>query len=146
MRAFFLRGNILDVRAVDFGTSTTVATLVVSGQEPSVLDVDGRRAGVEEEQGVGAVRRRWVAVVLIVLAVPFVVLAGMRLVGADGDKYTIAALALTPYAAVGEPALDAVALLLRSWWTGGIVLLLAAMMVACMSAADQPRASRRQPR
>jgi hypothetical protein len=85
-----------------------------------------------------------VAVVLIVLAVPFVVLAGMRLVGADGDKYTVAALALTPYAAVGGPVLDAVALLLRSWWTGGIVLLLAAMVVACMSAADQPRASRRQ--
>jgi molecular chaperone DnaK (HSP70) len=31
----------LDVLAVDFGTSTTVATLAVSGQEPSVLDVDG---------------------------------------------------------------------------------------------------------
>jgi hypothetical protein len=40
MRAFFLRGNIFDVRAVDFGTSTKVATLVVSGQDPSVLDVD----------------------------------------------------------------------------------------------------------
>jgi hypothetical protein len=56
---------------------------------------------VEAEQGVGAVRRRWVTVVLIVLAMPFVVLASMRLVGAEGDKYTIAALALTPYAAVG---------------------------------------------
>jgi len=99
------------------------------GQTPGM---DGRRLGWH----------RIVTGLLVVVAVPFAVLAILRFIGFDGGEYTIAALALTPYAAVGGLVLGAVALVLRRWWTGGVVLLLAVALTALILprtiAGDQP--------
>jgi endonuclease/exonuclease/phosphatase (EEP) superfamily protein YafD len=88
------------------------------------------------------VRHRWVTIVLVVVAIPFTVLAGLRFFGVDGDRYTIAALALTPYAAVCGLVLAALTLALRRWWTGGVVLVLAVALTALvlprLFASDQP--------
>lgn len=79
---------------------------------------------------------------LVLAAVPFVALACLRFAGFDGNQYTIAALALTPYAAGGGLVLGAVTLLLRRWWTGGVVLVLAGTLTALVLprtfASDQP--------
>jgi endonuclease/exonuclease/phosphatase (EEP) superfamily protein YafD len=87
-------------------------------------------------------RRRWVTVLLVVVAVPFAVLASLRILGVDGDQYTIAALALTPYAAVAGLALGGITLALGRWRTGGVVLVLAVALTALvlprMFASDQP--------
>jgi endonuclease/exonuclease/phosphatase (EEP) superfamily protein YafD len=94
--------------------------------------MDGRRLG----------RHRIVTGLLMVAAVPLAVLAVLRIAGFDGGEYTIAALALTPYAAAGGLVLGAVALILRRWWTGGVVVLLAVALTALilprMFAVDQP--------
>jgi endonuclease/exonuclease/phosphatase (EEP) superfamily protein YafD len=78
-------------------------------------------------------RPRLSTVLLGLAAVPFAVLAGLRLLGIDGGRYTIAALALTPYATVAGAVLAALALLLRHWWIGGVVLgLVLALVVAIL--------------
>ncbi len=79
---------------------------------------------------------------LLVLALPLFVLAVLRVTGIDGNRYTIAALAMTPYVAVGGALLGVVALLLRRWWTGAVVILLVValgvVVLPRMYAADQP--------
>jgi hypothetical protein len=71
-----------------------------------------------------------ITILLLIVAVPFAVLVFLRLVGIDGNRYTAAALALTPYAAVGGLLLGVLALVLRRWWIGGVVLALAVALVA----------------
>jgi endonuclease/exonuclease/phosphatase (EEP) superfamily protein YafD len=105
--------------------------------------------GVEEQQGIRqrSVRHRVATCSLVVAAVPFVALAVLRFAGFDGGEYTIAALALTPYAAAGGLVLGAVALILRRWWTGGVVVLLAltltALVLPRVFASDQPEVTGR---
>jgi endonuclease/exonuclease/phosphatase (EEP) superfamily protein YafD len=86
-----------------------------------------------------------VTVLLGVLVVPFALLTALRLLGIDGDRHTLAALALTPYAAVGALVLGAVTLTLGRWWTGAITLLLAVTLMAVVMprlfTAEQPNVS-----
>ncbi|MCU1683890.1 MAG: endonuclease [Amycolatopsis sp.] len=90
-------------------------------------------------------RRRWVTVVLAVVAVPFALLTASRLLGIDVDREVLAALALTPYAAVGVLVLAVVTLVLRRWWTGAVAGLLAVTLTVLVAprlfAADQPQVS-----
>ncbi|RZQ61660.1 endonuclease/exonuclease/phosphatase family protein [Amycolatopsis suaedae] len=98
----------------------------------------------QEQVAEPVVRRRnpLVTGLLVVIAVPFVVLVLLRLLGIDGNRYTAAALALVPYATVGGLLLGVVALVLRRWKTGALVLLLAGALVLTllprMSADEQP--------
>jgi endonuclease/exonuclease/phosphatase (EEP) superfamily protein YafD len=68
-------------------------------------------------------------IVLPVLATLFVVFVALRLSGVDGNRYTAAALALTPYGVPFGGALGVLALVLSRWWTGGIVLAATALLV-----------------
>ncbi|MEU4247825.1 endonuclease/exonuclease/phosphatase family protein [Amycolatopsis sp. NPDC026612] len=78
---------------------------------------------------------------LVVPVVPLAVLAALRLIGFDGDWYTLIALSLTPYAAAAGLLLGGVALALRRWWIGGVALVLAialaVLVVPRLSASDQ---------
>ncbi|MTD57927.1 endonuclease/exonuclease/phosphatase family protein [Amycolatopsis sp. RM579] len=83
-------------------------------------------------------------IALLVLALAFLEIAAMRVIGVDGNRLTAALLALTPYWAVGGLMLGGVSLGLRHWWIGGIVLAVAlalvAMQVPRAIAATQPPA------
>ncbi|MEV4150241.1 endonuclease/exonuclease/phosphatase family protein [Amycolatopsis sp. NPDC049691] len=114
-----------------------------------VLSAPGPRGGglgilgtmtVAEETRV----RRKNPLVTALLVVPLVLLAGLaalRLIGYDGDWYTLAALSLTPFAAVAGLLLGGLALALRRWWVGGTALVLAValavLVVPRLSASDQ---------
>ena len=79
---------------------------------------------------------------LVVPVVPLAVLAALRLIGFDGDWYTLIALSLTPYAAAAGLLLGGVALALRRWWIGGVALVLAialAVLVVPRLSASEPR-------
>lgn len=71
-------------------------------------------------------------IALAVLAVAFVEVAVLRLLGIDGNRLTAAVLALTPYCAVGGLLLGGVSLALRHWWIGGIVLVVALALVGML--------------
>lgn len=71
-------------------------------------------------------------IVLLVLAVAFLEVAALRLIGLDGNRLTAALLALTPYVAVGGLLLGGVSLALRHWWIGGVVLLVALALVGVL--------------
>lgn len=62
---------------------------------------------------------------LALAVLPFLILTGLRLLGIDGPKPTIAALALTPYAAGCAVLLAALCLLLRQWKVGAAALVVA---------------------
>jgi endonuclease/exonuclease/phosphatase (EEP) superfamily protein YafD len=88
--------------------------------------------------------RRKKPLVTALLMVPVVLLgalAALRLIGFDGDWYTLVALSLTPYAAAAGVLLGGLALALRRWWTGGVALVLAivlaVLVVPRLSASDQ---------
>jgi endonuclease/exonuclease/phosphatase family metal-dependent hydrolase len=68
-------------------------------------------------------------VVFAVLAVAFLELAALRLIGIDGNRLTAALLALTPYWTGGGLIFGSVALGLRHWWIGGIVLVVTVVLV-----------------
>ncbi|MBN6035071.1 endonuclease/exonuclease/phosphatase family protein [Amycolatopsis sp. 195334CR] len=75
---------------------------------------------------------RVVTGLLVLATVPFVVLVAMRLFGIDGNAYTTAALALTPYLTAAGLLLGVLALVLRRWKTGAVVLLLVAALVSVL--------------
>lgn len=78
---------------------------------------------------------------LVVPVVPLAVLVALRLIGFDGDWYTLIGLALTPFAAAAGVLLGGLALALRRWWTGGVALVLAialaVVVVPRVSASEQ---------
>ncbi|SEF29386.1 Uncharacterized conserved protein YafD, endonuclease/exonuclease/phosphatase (EEP) superfamily [Amycolatopsis pretoriensis] len=82
-----------------------------------------------------------VTALLVVPLVPLAGLAALRLIGYDGDWYTLVALSLTPFVAVAGLLLGGLALALRRWWVGGIALVLtialAVLVVPRLSASDQ---------
>jgi endonuclease/exonuclease/phosphatase (EEP) superfamily protein YafD len=82
-----------------------------------------------------------VTALLVVPLVPLAGLAALRLIGFDGDWYTLVALALTPFAAAAGLLLGGLALALRRWWVGGTALVLAValavLVVPRLSASDQ---------
>ncbi|MET8846462.1 endonuclease/exonuclease/phosphatase family protein [Amycolatopsis sp. NPDC004625] len=82
-----------------------------------------------------------VTALLVAPVVPLAVLAALRLIGYDGDWYTLVALSLTPYAAAAGLLLGGLALALRRWWTGGVALVLAVALAVLvlprLSASDQ---------
>lgn len=89
------------------------------------------------------VRRKY-PLVTALLVVPLVLLAALvalRLIGYDGDWYTLVALALTPYVAAAGVLLGGLALALRRWWVGGTALVLAIVLAVLvlprLSASDQ---------
>nr|WP_290060202.1 endonuclease/exonuclease/phosphatase family protein [Amycolatopsis sp. MEP2-6] len=82
-----------------------------------------------------------VTALLVVPVVPLGGLAALRLIGFDGDWYTLIALSLTPYAAVAGLVVGGLALALRRWWVGGVALVLsialAVLVVPRLSASEQ---------
>jgi endonuclease/exonuclease/phosphatase (EEP) superfamily protein YafD len=90
-------------------------------------------------------RVRWkYPLVTALLVVPLVLLAALvalRLIGYDGDWYTLVALALTPFVAAAGVLLGGLALALRRWWVGGTALVLAIVLAVLvlprLSASDQ---------
>lgn len=116
----------------------TAATTPVIG----ILDVM-----VIEERVVRPARRgtgrKLAGGLLIAAIVPFAVLTALRLVGYDGNTYTIAALALTPYAGIATLVLGVLALGLRRWWTAVVALVLTctiASMVLPRAFANEQKA------
>lgn len=87
-------------------------------------------------------------VVFAVLAVLFVTLAALRLFGVDGNRYTAALMALTPYWTACGMLLGIIALTMRHWWIGvGVVAVSVPLMVTLlprMVAATQPPAAGRR--
>ncbi|MFI6030235.1 endonuclease/exonuclease/phosphatase family protein [Amycolatopsis magusensis] len=75
---------------------------------------------------------RVVTGLLVLATVPLVVLAAMRFLGIDGNAYTTAALALTPYLTVAGFLFGALALVLKRWKVGAVVLLLVAALVSVL--------------
>jgi endonuclease/exonuclease/phosphatase (EEP) superfamily protein YafD len=73
--------------------------------------------------------------------VPLAALVALRLIGYDGDWYTLVALSLTPYVAAAGVVFGGLALALRRWWAGGIALVLAIVLAVLvlprLSASDQ---------
>jgi endonuclease/exonuclease/phosphatase (EEP) superfamily protein YafD len=90
-----------------------------------------------------------VAAFLLVTAL-FVVFAVLRVFNVDGNRYTTAALALTPYAVLGGAMLGVLAWALGQWWTGGITLALtvglAILVLPRMIPSARPRSSGRRMR
>ncbi|WP_027942889.1 endonuclease/exonuclease/phosphatase family protein [Amycolatopsis taiwanensis] len=87
--------------------------------------------------------------VFTVLAVLFLALAALRLFGVDGNRYTAALLALTPYWTACGMVLGIVALATRHWWIGAgtvavAVALVAALLPRMVPATEQPPAAGRQ--
>lgn len=82
-----------------------------------------------------------VTALLVVPLVLLVALVALRLIGYDGDWYTLVALALTPYVAAVGVLLGGLALALRRWWIGGTALVLAIVLAVLvlprLSASDQ---------
>ncbi|WP_431605719.1 endonuclease/exonuclease/phosphatase family protein [Amycolatopsis melonis] len=109
------------------------------GPGGAVLGILGGMVVAEETRS----RRKnpLVTALLVVPVVPLAVLAALRLIGFDGDWYTLAALSLTPYAAAAGVLLGGLALALRRWWIGGVALVLAValavLVVPRLSAAEQ---------
>lgn len=83
-----------------------------------------------------------VTALLVVPVVPLAGVAALRLIGYDGDWYTLIALSLTPFVAAAGVLLGGLALALRRWWVGGIALVLAitlAVLVAPRLSASVQR-------
>lgn len=82
-----------------------------------------------------------VTALLVVPLVLLVPLVALRLIGYDGDWYTLVALSLTPYVAGAGVLLGGLALALRRWWVGGtalvLAIVLAVLVVPRLSASDQ---------
>ena len=89
------------------------------------------------------VRRKYplVTALLVVPLVLLVALVALRLIGYDGDWYTLVALSLTPYVAAASVLLGGLALALRRWWVGGTALVLAIVLAVLvlprLSASEQ---------
>lgn len=89
-------------------------------------------------------------IVLGVLALLFLAMATMRFVGIDGNRYTAALLALTPYWTGAGLLFGILALTLRHWWIGltvvAVAVALAAVLIPRLVPAPAPVASGRQVR
>ncbi|HKS48476.1 MAG TPA: endonuclease/exonuclease/phosphatase family protein [Amycolatopsis sp.] len=87
-------------------------------------------------------------IVFAVLAALFVMLAALRLLGIDGNRYTAALIALTPYWTAGGLVLGVLALAMRHWWIGvGVVAVSVALTAALLPRlvpATEPAASGKQ--
>ncbi len=110
-----------------------------SGPRRGGLGILGTMTVAEETR----VRRKnpLVTALLVVPLVPLAGLAALRLIGYDGDWYTLAALSLTPFVAAAGLLLGGLALALRRWWVGGTALVLAValavLVVPRLSVGDQ---------
>ncbi|KAA2262331.1 endonuclease/exonuclease/phosphatase family protein [Solihabitans fulvus] len=70
--------------------------------------------------------------VLLALAVAFGTAAVFRLMGMDGNRYMVAALALTPYLTAAGVLLGLLCLLLRRWLIGAVVLVLCSVLASAV--------------
>ena len=75
-------------------------------------------------------RTRKGTVLLVILSTPFLAFAFLRLFSVGGNRYIIAAIALTPYVAVVGLVLGAAGLLMRRWIFGGLVMAVALITAA----------------
>ncbi|MFD2417533.1 endonuclease/exonuclease/phosphatase family protein [Amycolatopsis pigmentata] len=96
-------------------------------------------------------RRHTVRMIALgVLALLFVAMAAMRFAGIDGNRYTAALLALTPYWTGAGLLLGILALTLRHWWIGvtvvAVAVALAAVLIPRLVPVPAPVASGRQVR
>ncbi len=106
---------------------TAAAALVIGILDVMVIE---ERVPEKVRRIRGGVRRKLVSGVLIAAVVPPAVLTALRLVGYDGNTYTIAALALTPFAGIAALVLGVLALVLRRRWTAAVALVLALAIAA----------------
>ncbi|TCO58008.1 endonuclease/exonuclease/phosphatase family metal-dependent hydrolase [Actinocrispum wychmicini] len=83
-------------------------------------------------------------ILLVIPSVPFLAFAFLRLFGVGGNRYIVAAIALTPYVAAVGLVLGVIGLLMRRWVFGGIVmgvaLITAAAVAPRMISHSQPEA------
>ncbi|MEA5359202.1 endonuclease/exonuclease/phosphatase family protein [Amycolatopsis sp., V23-08] len=109
------------------------------GPSGAGLGILGTMVTTEETR----VRRKkpLVTALLVVPVVPLAVLAALRLIGFDGDWYTLVVLSLTPYAVLYGVLFGGLALAFRRWWVGGVALVLAValavLVVPRVSASEQ---------
>lgn len=89
-------------------------------------------------------------ILLGALALLFLALATMRFVGIDGNRYTAALLALTPYWTGAGLLFGILTLTLRHWWIGvtvvAVAVALAAVLIPRLVPVPAPVASGRQVR
>ncbi|TVT30000.1 endonuclease/exonuclease/phosphatase family protein [Amycolatopsis rhizosphaerae] len=82
-------------------------------------------------------------ILLFVMALAFVYVAALRLLGLDGNRVTAALIALTPYWAAAGLVLGVLSLAFRHWWIGGVVtvaaLALAGVVVPRVIPSAQPQ-------
>ncbi|WP_424183994.1 endonuclease/exonuclease/phosphatase family protein [Actinokineospora sp. G85] len=81
-----------------------------------------------DERPPGRRRRRWVTVLVLLPVLGLGVLAALRLVGIDGNRFTVAALALTPYAGAAGVLWVIFALLVGRRWPAMVALVLSASL------------------
>lgn len=75
----------------------------------------------------------FVTSLLVVLTAGVLALGLMRIGGMDGNQYTVAALALTPYLTAVALLVGLLALLLRRWLLGWVVLAICSVLVAAVA-------------
>jgi endonuclease/exonuclease/phosphatase (EEP) superfamily protein YafD len=89
-------------------------------------------------------RTRLVTGLLVLIGLPLLTVAFLRVIGFDGGWYLTALIALTPYVLIYGVLVAALALLLRRWWLGGVALALSALLTVYVAprvtADDQPAA------
>ena len=91
-------------------------------------------------------RSRWHTVRVIVFAILAALLAGLaviRLLGVDGNRYTAALLALTPYWTAGGLILGVLSLFWRHWLIGlGVLAITVALVVGLLPRLQLERTKR----
>lgn len=105
----------------------------ISGHTGCVVDIRERASDEVRPDRKDRPRRKSVTFLLVVATAAFLAAAGLRLLGIDGTRYTIATTALIPYITAAGVLLGVLALLLRRWAIGTVVLLVAAVLVAAVA-------------
>jgi endonuclease/exonuclease/phosphatase (EEP) superfamily protein YafD len=110
------------------------------GYEPDFVDTDEFEAEVPRRRRGGAP----VTFLLLLFALAFLAVAVLRVIGFDGNAFTVSALALSPYIAPGGVLLALIAFLLRRRLMALGVMLMASSMVILLVpryfSNDQPAA------
>jgi endonuclease/exonuclease/phosphatase (EEP) superfamily protein YafD len=95
------------------------------GQTGVVVDIEVTRRRRVGGGGLSAL--------IVLLTVGFLLAAGLRLLGIDGNRYMVAVTALTPYTAAVGLLLGCFALLGRRWAAGTLVLLVGVVLVSAVA-------------
>jgi endonuclease/exonuclease/phosphatase family metal-dependent hydrolase len=83
-------------------------------------------------------RRGYVTFLLVLPAAAFIIFAGLRLFGIDGNGYAAALLALTPYVTGVGVLIALITLAARRWFIGALVLIIAVILAASLLPRAMP--------